>query len=131
MDKKKIGSRIKGLRVERNLKQEDLSNLLNVDRSTISKIENGENAPTARILLELKKKFSVSTDWILTGTGSRDCKEPDESSEDIKELFADMHKDKRIRHAVLSFYYTLTSGKREVEETSKENSNDNGGNNGN
>ena len=47
MDKKKLlGKRIRELRKQKGLSQEKLSELVNVDPTTISNIENGKNYPS-------------------------------------------------------------------------------------
>jgi len=133
MDKKKIGLRIKGLRAENGLSQEDLSKRLGIDRTTLSKIESGENTPTARILIELKRIFSVSIDWILTGVGFREHAEAEDYSEGVKELLNDISKDKMLKHAVLSFFYTYKSDKKRTLKRPKkmpDNMKGAGGNNG-
>ncbi|XMB72821.1 helix-turn-helix transcriptional regulator [Mycoplasmatota bacterium WC30] len=63
----KTGNRISSLRKNRNLSQEDLAELLNVSRQTISKWENQEVLPDAYNLIGLSKIFSVSVDEILLG----------------------------------------------------------------
>ena len=60
MDKKQIGLRLKALRTGKGISQQELANELNIDRTTLSKIETGENPPVAAILLELKRIFSIS-----------------------------------------------------------------------
>jgi len=84
MNKKDIGLRIKGLRTENDLSQAELAVEMGLDRSTISKVESGENAPTARILIELRRIFAASTDWILTGQGARTL--PAETSQEDEAL---------------------------------------------
>lgn len=47
MNKKELlGKRIRELRIRKGLKQEKLAELINVDPTTISNIENGKNYPT-------------------------------------------------------------------------------------
>ena len=47
MDKKKLlGKRLKELRKRKNINQEQLAELINVDPTTISNIENGKNYPS-------------------------------------------------------------------------------------
>jgi transcriptional regulator with XRE-family HTH domain len=53
MDIKKIGLRIRRLRVERDFKQKKLAQILKIDRSTLSRIESGTNT--------LKKKEQEGT----------------------------------------------------------------------
>lgn len=102
MDKKQIGLRVKGLRASKGLSQQELAKKLNVDRSTISKIESGENPPAVSVLFELKRIFSISTDWLLTGIGPGPI---DPTDRDFNELFATMNENNIVKHAVLGFFY--------------------------
>jgi len=126
MDTKEIGLRIRGLRVERDLNQEKLAEILKIDRSTLSKIESGTNTPTTRILIELKQVFSVSTDWILFGTGPRRDIGADKYYHDLEELFESISKDKILKHAILSYFYTYKIDKEKALIENKET----GGNHG-
>lgn len=63
----KTGKRISSLRKNRNLSQEDLAELLNVSRQTISKWENQEVLPDAYNLIGLSRIFKVAVDELLLG----------------------------------------------------------------
>lgn len=102
MDKKQVGLRIKALRTGKGLSQQELANRLKIDRTTLSKIETGENSLGAGTLLELKRMFSISIDWLLTGEGP----EPLESDDDdLYELLEAIQENRIVKHAVLSFFY--------------------------
>lgn len=58
------GQRLKRLREELGLSQEDVAKRIGVGRTTYLKYENGENRPT-RKLKELSRLFGVTTDYIL------------------------------------------------------------------
>ncbi|MGD2090000.1 MAG: helix-turn-helix transcriptional regulator [Candidatus Aminicenantes bacterium] len=131
MDTKEIGLRIRGLRVENNLKQENLAEILKIDRSTLSKIESGTNTPTTRILIELKRIFSVSIDWILFGTGPRKYIETDKYNHDLEELVENICKDKILKHAILSYFYTYKINKKRALDSPKETPIENKGTGGN
>ncbi len=49
------------------MRQVDLAPLLGLTQGQLSKIEKGQTAPTAAVLLRLQAKFAKSVDWILTG----------------------------------------------------------------
>lgn len=59
-----IANRLKQLRKDKQLSQNELAKELGVRRETVAQWERGENAPT-RKLEELSRIFSVSTDYIL------------------------------------------------------------------
>ena len=99
MDKSKIGARIKQLRFRNNLSQKELAEKLDVEPSTISEIECGENPPTTLILLKLKRFFNLNVDWILTG------ELPLEIDEDLKEMIEDFKNNESAKIRVLSFFY--------------------------
>jgi transcriptional regulator with XRE-family HTH domain len=102
MDKKQIGLRLKALRRGKGISQQELAHELNIDRTRLSKIETGENPPAAGILLELKRIFSISIDWLLTGEGLGPMESYDS---DINELLTAIHEKNAVKHAVLSFFY--------------------------
>ncbi len=56
---------LKQLRESKNLTQKELSNMLNVDRTTYAKWENGNSNPSFEFLLKIAKIFNVSTDYLL------------------------------------------------------------------
>jgi len=60
-----LGKRIKDLRVDKKLTQEELSQELNIDKSTIAKYETDKIAPSIPMLIVLAKFFEVSTDYLL------------------------------------------------------------------
>ena len=62
---KKIGGRIKHLRINANLSQEDLARLLNIHRISLSKIENGERNISAEELFKIAETFDTTTDNLL------------------------------------------------------------------
>jgi transcriptional regulator with XRE-family HTH domain len=126
MDTKEIGLRVRGLRVKRDLKQEKLAKILKIDRSTLSKIESGTNTPTTRILIDLKQVFSVSIDWILFGTGPGKDNVTDKYNHDLEELFESIRRDKILKHAILSYFYTYKVDKEKVPIENKGTGGDHG-----
>lgn len=57
--------RLKQLRLDKKLKQEDLANLLNVDQTTISNYENGKSIIATSFLYIICKKYKISADYLL------------------------------------------------------------------
>ena len=63
--------RIKKLRKERKFTQQHLANLLNMDKSSISKYETGVALPEPPIIEKLSDIFNVSVDYLLGRTNNR------------------------------------------------------------
>lgn len=67
MNQEKIGSFLKGLRVEKKLTQEQLAEILNVSNRSISRWENGVNMPDFDLLIQIAEFFEVGIEEILDG----------------------------------------------------------------
>lgn len=67
MDQKKIGSFLKQLRNEKNITQEQLSEILYVSSRTISRWETGSNMPDLSILIQIADYYDVEVNEILDG----------------------------------------------------------------
>lgn len=61
-DSKKLGKNVRKIRTQNNITQEDVANILGVDRSFVSNIENGKNNPTLSTITNLAKALSVSVE---------------------------------------------------------------------
>lgn len=62
-----IGERLLKLRKEKNISQEELANVLDVSRQTISKWETGESMPDFNKIIPICEYFEISSDELLTG----------------------------------------------------------------
>lgn len=60
-----LSVKIKNLRAENNLKQEQLAEKLKVSRSTISSWETGRSYPDLEMVIEICDRFNVSLDFLL------------------------------------------------------------------
>jgi transcriptional regulator with XRE-family HTH domain len=58
--KKKVGKKLKKLRLDRDLSQEALANLAELDRTYIPSIEKGERNVSITVLEKLAKAFNIS-----------------------------------------------------------------------
>ncbi len=58
-------NRIRELRQEKHLSQEELARFLGVDRSAVAKWETGTNLPRTEKLMTLAKVFGCSVDKLL------------------------------------------------------------------
>ena len=62
-----IGERLYNLRKEKNMSQEELANVLDVSRQTVSKWETGESTPDFNKICPLCEYFGISSDELLSG----------------------------------------------------------------
>ena len=62
-----FASKIKELRKNQNLTQQDLADILKVSRSSISKWETKTSYPDITTLVQISDHFSVSLDYLLRG----------------------------------------------------------------
>ena len=67
MNQDKIGNFIKSLRIEKNLTQKELADILGVTYQAVSKWENGKNVPDIGTMKLISEKFNVNIDEILNG----------------------------------------------------------------
>ena len=58
-------NRIKELRIQRNLTQDEMGKIINVQKSAVSKYELGRAVPSTDVLKKLANYFNVSTDYLL------------------------------------------------------------------
>lgn len=76
-------NRIKQLRVERGLTQDDLAKILNYGRTAISNYESGRSEPSYTDLKKIADFFNVSIDYLLFRSNIRNpYKETPETVED-------------------------------------------------
>ncbi len=61
---------LRGIREDRDLKQKDIAQILNVSQNTYSQYETGIISLTADILLKLADYYGVSVDYLLDRTNN-------------------------------------------------------------
>ena len=66
-----FGERLKELRLERGLRQDDIGKILNVGKSTISQWENNVHMPDLESVSKLASYFNVSIDYLLGHSNNR------------------------------------------------------------
>lgn len=79
-----LGERLLKLRKDKNLSQEEVANILNVTRQTVSKWELDQSLPDFDKIVPLCKLYEISTDELLTGNKKEEVVV--EKTEDEKEL---------------------------------------------
>ena len=65
-----IGERLLRLRKERNLSQEELANVLDVSRQTVSKWETDQSTPDFDKIIPLCEYYGITSDELLTGNSN-------------------------------------------------------------
>ena len=83
------GNRIKLLREEKEIKQDELARILSLSPSAIGMYERDEREPNDEITLKLADFFGVSTDFLL---GKSDIRNPEQPSSEIDMAFYDGYK---------------------------------------
>ena len=67
MDYKIIGSRIRTVRLNHGMKQDEFAEKIGVNRHSLSRIESGKQQPPLEMLVALWGTFKVDANWILDG----------------------------------------------------------------
>ena len=60
-----IGERLKRLRLERKIKQDEVAAIIGVNKSAVSHYETDKDDPSDRVKVEIAKYFNVSLDYLL------------------------------------------------------------------
>ena len=64
--------RIKKIRTKYQLNQEDFGRKIGNGKTSVSKLESGENNPSEQTILLMCKEFGVNEIWLRTGEGGDD-----------------------------------------------------------
>lgn len=83
-----LGKRIAALRKEKELKQDDIAQLLDVSPQAVSKWENDQTCPDIGLLPKLAQILGVTTDELLSGKQELQAVKvlPPEERRDIKDM---------------------------------------------
>ena len=63
-----IGDRLKQLRKEKSLSQQELAKRLDTSSGYISELEQGKKQPGTEFLFSLKREFNVDLNWLIAST---------------------------------------------------------------
>lgn len=93
-----FGEKLKKLRDEKKLNQEQLANILNVSKSNVSKYENGIIEPNQETLKTIARYFNVTTDYLLGHTTDPKLNQKDEKdiATRLKLITEDLSSDAEI-----------------------------------
>lgn len=100
-----LGLRIKKLRENKKITQQELGVIIGLHGSNVGRIENGKVYPTSDVLLKICQYFSVSCDWLLTGEEKSDHSFCDYAGErDLLRLYRQLSaKDKAEIEELIEF----------------------------
>ena len=87
-----IGERIKQVRKELKINQQQFANLLGITERTLRNYEKGEREIPHSVIQKLTHLFNINPTWLLTGQGSmflQPEEEPKDEKEKIIKEFAD------------------------------------------
>lgn len=62
-----FGDRLKELRERKNMKQNEIANILGIHNSTLTKYESGERNPDFETLIQISSLLEVTIDYLLKG----------------------------------------------------------------
>lgn len=65
-----IGNRLKSAREKLNLSQNQLANILNIHKQSVSRYETGERNITQKMITKLVELLNINPTWLLTGQGN-------------------------------------------------------------
>lgn len=105
-----MNERLKQLRKELKMNQEDFGNKLGVSNTAISKLEKGERNITEQMMLSICRVYRVNYYWLKDGVGDMFIGTPQTVIEEIAEEYDLDDIDKKI----LEKYLELPKEKREV-----------------
>lgn len=100
-------TRIKALRLDQGMSQEDLAEAVAISQNQISRYERGANDPTGDVLIALARVLNTSTDYLL---GVIDDPSPHITNEDLspteRQVIAAMRRGDRLAAVAI-----ISSGK--------------------
>jgi transcriptional regulator with XRE-family HTH domain len=91
-----LKARIRTLRKDRNLNQDELGEKVGLSCRVISALERGESKPSAEDIIALSEFFEVSTDYLLKGIETERT-----ITENEQEVIEIMREDKAFKKAVI------------------------------
>ena len=129
---KDIAKRLKKLREQANLGQDEMARLLGIKRPAYSKIERGINNILTEHVIKIARHFNVTTDWLLTGIEGAPVNEQDafdyskfgKYKSTAKLMFTEMIENEQFMHAMFKNYFYEKSRENKIIQI------DNASNNG-
>lgn len=102
-----LKGRLKALRKELRLTQQEFADRVGISRGNIGAYEVGKNAPSDAVISLICREFHVNEEWLRTGNGEMFVEEtPDEEFMRMAKAVAsgDTETDRMIRRTLMYFY---------------------------
>ena len=102
-----LKERLKALRKELRLTQQEFADRVGISRGNIGAYEVGKNAPSDAVISLICREFHVNEEWLRTGNGEMFVEEtPDEEFMRMAKAVAsgDTEADRMIRRTLMYFY---------------------------
>lgn len=112
-----MNERIKKLRKELKLTQQEFADALNIKRGAVANYEIGRNAPIDAVVSLICKTFNVNEEWLRFGEGEMflELPEEDEEAAYVSELLEDGENDLyKLIKEIMHTYHDLTPKSKEV-----------------
>ena len=109
-----MNERLRRLRKNLDLTQQDFGAKISVKGNTVAQWESGRNEPSDAAILLICREFNVNEEWLRTGTGEMFIEEtPDEKFMRMAKAVAagDTGADRMIRKTLMCFYEMDDLGK--------------------
>ncbi|MEH7239922.1 XRE family transcriptional regulator [Bacillus thuringiensis] len=90
-----FGQRLKALRLEKGMTQQQLADFLDIEKSNISRFESGKQSPSSDNRIKMAKLFNVSVDYML-GLSEHKSLDKEKSDKISKEAAALMEKINKL-----------------------------------
>ena len=112
-----MNERIKKLRKELKLTQQEFSDKLHIKRNTLANYEIGRNEPIDAVVALICKTYNVNEEWLRSGEGDMflELPEEDEEAAYMSELLEDSDNDLyKLIKEIMHTYHDLTPKSKEV-----------------
>lgn len=112
-----MNERIKELRKELKLTQQEFADALNIKRGAVANYEIGRNEPIDAVVSLICKTFNVNEEWLRSGAGDMflELPEEDEEAAYVSELLEDSDNDLyKLIKEIMHTYHDLTPKSKEV-----------------
>lgn len=106
-------NRLKQLREERKLTLRELSEIIHIDKSSLSRFENGEREPRTSVIVDIANFFNVSLDYLL---GQSEIRNP----EKLVYRETEPTLDETLQREMEGFEYALFGEVKDLNEEQKE-----------